>query len=855
MMRSVSQVGGKVQYDAERRLYDIQLDSDDGRLLFTGCTGGEIDPKVILNLFITGNWNVELDTRAQVAAGMRMVSENDTNANTNTVIELLGDQIYPNGVPEDAAKAASMLQEEIFDVYKPINATTFLMNGNHEVGGHGKKQKTRALLDQKSQRQVSAVKRADLANFYMPDNYYAQIIRNNKGQVLACVVCADTNSFWYDTDQQTWLMQTIIPLFTKAGFSAPWLWAGHHAFADTIGKRGLKGDGGKYSAPEALHNASLHQINFATAQKIGLDLKRFKVFAAHEHTNYVAINDASSSLPDQFIFGGGGSMSNSLEQVALPIGTKWSACTFGFGEVILTTEGMSIAFIDCTEVDLKSPEKNQLKTLFAAEIRRSTPVVSITQNSGLDRILQKAFKKHFSVLNPAVQDSSSSLALKIACFIWGSAYQQLNALTLELSARGQSSNPLVTLLLLPLLTERAVVSPEVIFQTLEQCLLLFATPINQTFLGVKPFKQLFLTLEACHYCLAVMLSQTLVSSSSVQNILESERPTLDRSIRAFRETNYLSLNSDESDDESDQGDEKVELDEETALVTSSEHVDVISAVCKKSLSAGADKGTKKLEDALIEFLQTFLQHSALLRTLITLAVKQRLNYLYDEYQKNHSRKPLDSKDYFYFIAREDAQVARAYTVDFLLNRLLPNVLIKAVMVTDLTHSADLSAMLFEHLANGFVDMLKREYKKGGETAVNINCIFKCWSSKHSDLLDDSGDELLRQRAKTLLSDYFVGLQLNPSNRAYAMFLKNACVKALWSEDSVWEPKFREHFERSQALVNAFDVWQEKATPTYIQSWINYLGSFFSGDKEENTDTRTSEMVSNPIVQNANLTNP
>lgn len=855
MLRSNSEVGGGVVYHTDKRLFDVRLDSDQGRLLFTGCTGGEIDPKVIFDLFKTGDWAAELDTRAQVAAGMRLVSQDDTN----TLLELLGDQIYPDGVPENDEKAASMLRTEILDVYAPINVNTFLVNGNHEVGAHGKKQKARELLDEKSQRQVSTVRRTDKPNFHMPANYYAQIIRNNKGRVLACIVCADTNSFWYDTAQQEWLMGTVIPEFSREGDDAPWLWAGHHAFADTIGKRGLKGDGGKYSAPKTLHNASLHQINFAVAQEIGLPLKRFKVFAAHEHTNYVAITDSSSKLPDQFVFGGGGSMSNSLEQVALPIGTKWSACTFGFGEIILTTKGMTIAFKDCTQINLHHPQMSALETLFSAEILRQSSDINIIKNSGLDPILQKVFKKHFGVLTHAVRGVSSSLALKIVCFLWGNAYQQLNALVHELNARNHASNPLVALLLLPILSEREIVPSATLLQTLEQCLLLFATPINQGYLGVKPYKKLFLILEACHYCLAATLSQTVVAASSASataeislsdsEIDESERPTLDRSIRAFREKNYLSLNSGESDDESDDGIEEITSGEEVPVALAS-RVD-IDAICQQSLLAGEDKGTEELQGKLAYFLRLFLQNTNLLRTLITISVKQRLNYLYDEYQKKHCQKPLEGKEYFYFIAREDAQVARAYTVDFLLNRLPPDVLIKTVMTTDLTPDADLSAMLFENLANGFWHMLKREKPKSGDASVCVDLIFQCWSSRHSDAFDNIGDDLLRQRAKTLLRNYFDELSLNLSDHAYVMFLKKDCVKALWSEDSVWEPKFREHFKRDQNFANAFEVWKNKPAPTYLQNWMTYLGSFFPSDREEEPG-RDSEMVRNPMAPTGSL---
>ncbi|MES2204923.1 MAG: hypothetical protein V4496_06855 [Pseudomonadota bacterium] len=854
MLRSISQVGANIQYNTEMRLYDIQLDSQEGRLLLTGCTGGEIDPKVIWDLFKTGDSGAELNTRAQVAAGMRLVKEADLT--TDTLVELLGDQIYPDGVAKKAAKATLMLKKEVFNIYSPINAATFLMNGNHEVGGHGKKQKTQEHLDEKSQRQVNAVNRDKPANFYMPANYYAQIIRNNQGEVLACVVCADTNSFWYDTDQQNWLMQTIIPEFMQSSPEAPWLWLGHHAFMDTIGKRGLKGDGGKYSADKKWHNASLHQINFMTAQKIGLDLKRFKIFAAHEHTNYVAINDASSNVPDQFIFGGGGSMSNSLEQVALPMGTKWSACTFGFGEVILTTKGMSVSFTDCTDIKLKSPDKNQLKTLFSVEIPRHSHRLDITKNSGLDPILQKAFKKQFKLLDADAQEGSSSLALRIVCFIWSHAYQQLNNLTHELNLIVQEKNPLVTLLLLPFLTEPTAIQPASLLKTVEQCLLLFATPINQKFLGVKPYKKLFLTLEACHYCLAAMLSPermaALAVASSVpdsEEISESERPTFDRSIRHFIKTNYSNLQGDDSDDEDENNlaESDDEQDNKTDVPVAPQEVTLL---VKKSLSSGEIVGSERLERILKDFLETFVNNSRLLRLMISSATSQRLNYLYNTYQTEH-KKSLDAKYQLYFVAGEEAEIALAYMVDFLVNKLSPVILIQAIIKTDRHINTGLSGMIFLQLANAFVRMLENESKQGAYVD-EVKAIFLCWNSKHADTYDEQDQhKRLSQRAQEFLCDYFSTLAQNSNVHVYAKFLHKECLEALWSEENIWQPEMRKHFEITEDKIAAYRLWQARPEPTYVQKLLCYLGSFFPG---HDTKESVSAPVDNPILSKSTSVN-
>ena len=162
MFRSASQVGSQVNYNPAMRLYDIQLDSDHGRLLFIGCTGGEVDPKVLFDLFTTGQWNAERDTRGQVAAGMGLVVN---QKDKQTIVVLGGDQVYPDGVPEDQKKAQSVLNDEIFSVYGAMKASIFLVNGNHEVGGHGKKQKDRALLDQKAQRHVDMINLANQPHF------------------------------------------------------------------------------------------------------------------------------------------------------------------------------------------------------------------------------------------------------------------------------------------------------------------------------------------------------------------------------------------------------------------------------------------------------------------------------------------------------------------------------------------------------------------------------------------------------------------------------------------------------------------------------------------------------------------
>lgn len=815
-----------IAYDLEKRLYDIRYHTDLVRLLFAGCTGKERD---VLTLIDSRSLGIEADARRQVAESMRLSSEKNDAA---TLVMLLGDQVYDDGVPvgtEHLSKALAMLEEDVFQPYQSIKADFFLGVGNHEASAHGKKQKSHQHLDQKTQAYVSAVQQANKPNFHMPANYYALIIRNQQDAVLACIIFADTNSLCYDAEQQSWLM-AIVNEFKDLGPDVPWIWAGHHSFLDSVDSRGLKGDGGKYGAPKELHNANQHQLIYATLKKLGFPISRINsVFAAHVHTNYAKINVGSNNLPmTELVFGGGGSWSNTTKQSTLAQGIVWSARTFGHGEVLLNPDGNMVAsFKDCSKVKIASPAATQIETSFEIKINVRLKTVSTIENTGLDSALLKKFKKHFSLLNQASYASSSYCFLRLVCHLWQHSYQELEQLSADLNERQVAENPVATLLLLPIAFEHAKVSDQDFLQAIEQCLWLLSTSINHPenqdlrFLGIKAYKKLFTTLQVYHYCIKEILLKPFEQESldeGERKTNESQRETIDLSLERFKHENRSFLH-DDSDDDSD-NDESEEAG--NAQVASPVEVSVF---CKKSLEGGKLQGNPNLSLMLESFLQSFVRDSALLRTMITTAAKQRLDYLYTQYnQKN--RKGLSDRDLFYFMGREDAEVARAYVVDFFLNRLPPEVLIQVVMATETNYTADLSGMIFQHLANAFVYKLQRNIDQETENAPYAEAIFKCWRSEHEDAIDElEENDCLRQRACDFLGDYFNSLSLEPSDRVYVdLFNNKPCLEAIWAEDKIFGPSFQAHFNIDQDKTAAYQVWQAEATPTFLQSmWTSLFG--------------------------------
>lgn len=819
-----------IAYDIEKRLYDIRYHTDLVRILFAGCTGKERD---VATLFVSKSWGIEADARRQVAEGMRLSSQQD---DTPTLAMLLGDQVYDDGVPvgrENLTKALAMLEEDVFEPYQSINADFFLGVGNHEASAHGKKQKAQQHLDEKTQAYVFAVQQANKPRFYMPANYYAQIVRNKQDEVLACIIYADTNSLPYDRVQQQWLLDTVHE-FEAVG-DAPWIWAGHHSFLDSVDSRGLKGDGGKYSAPKKLHNANQHQLIYATLREIEFPINRISsVFAAHVHTNYAKINVESKHLPmTELVFGGGGSWSNTTTQSTLAQGIVWSACRFGHGEVLLKPESMTASFKDCSQVKIAAPAKTQIDTSFEIRINHRSKTVDVIKNNGLSPVLLKKFKKHFSIVNQATQASSHACFLKIVCHLWAHTYQELQQLSQDLEACKVTENPVATLLLLPMVTEQAEVSPQDFLHTLEQCLWLLSTPINRPenqdmqFLGIKAYKALFTTLQVYHYCLRPRLPTALEEEDmgeSARETNESQRETVDLPLERFKYENRAFLH-DDSDDDGESGVNEYEDNENTPVAP----LDV-NILCEKSLTAGRLHGTQKLQSELANFLRSFMADSALLRKMITMAAQQRLDHLYTQYNQSH-RKCLHDRDLFYFMGREDTEVARAYVVDFFRNRLPPEVLIKAAIATDADYTADFSGMMFQHLANAFVYKLQRHIDQNTDKARYAEAIFESWRAKHEDVCDEfEKDDCLRQRACALLGDYFVSLQLQPSDRVYAELLNNKpCLQVLWSEDKIWGPLFQAHFKVDQAKMAAYEVWRAQATPTFIQYW---WASVFGGNATE-----------------------
>lgn len=793
-----TEITERMFYNEHLSLYDVTYSGDLANVALTGCTG---NPRNIIDLVETNSYGLEANAQGQVAAGAKLLSPNS--------LFLTGDQVYPDGVSEDATEARTELESYVFSHYRNIAEHVFMILGNHECKAHGKKQRTRADIASKGDVYLNAVNHAAEPNFYLTKKYYAQIARNQCGEVVAAIIFADTNLLPDDIAQQNWLLE-IQEYFKVNAPNAPLLWVGHHAFADSIDGRGLKGDGGKYSASENFHKANHHQRIYDTLKRIGFNIKELAaVFAAHAHSNYVADNNLSSNLPHQFIGGGGGSWSNSLEQEALPLGTVWSACTFGFFQLMISKNNLTVNFIDCTKVKLTSPRKEQLNVLFSATITPSQRnEMTITRNSGLDPVLQKKFKKPLSLLSQTTHDASSSIALKLVCYLWSQAYKELELLCQTLSSTQIDSNPVNVLLLSPILEPKpSEISKENLLQMIEDCLLLFATKINDTFLGVKPYKKLFIALQACHHCLASTLRQNLsVTIEAEEEDRLSQRETFD----LFRYQNNRQLQED-SDDEDEAAIE--ENENSTSASAANEILISTSDLCTSSLTSGGLKGTAVLQEKLMNFLTAFLKNSGLLRTALTLATSQYLVKISKDFPLEYSS---DSKFEQYILAHKNEYIAGVYTVDFLINRLPPLVLIKAVIQTANQRNSGLSGMLFQQLANAFRLYLVNERKKP-ENTVSINKIFESWNSEHDDEYDvyinDGKDTCIIQRAYELLISYFKDMPLSFSDKIYIDLFDEKCLKTLWSgkDFNPWEPEFCKHFN-----IDMKD--------TKLDTWASLFGS-------------------------------
>ena len=853
------------KYQQQKRLLITDTDATALNILAVGCTGKE--PNILAKM-ASSMRGIESDTRGQVALGMQLTCQAPTPQTDNIVI-LLGDLVYDDGVDtHSASNAIASVEEHVIAPYQDIQASIRVALGNHEVSCHGKGQSFDHATA-KGHAFVEALRDAqgEVKQFVMPDTYYAEIIRSStSGKILSFVIYADTNLLPADPVQQQWL-QDICAEFQALDpdNTIPWLFAGHHTLAESVDKRGTKGNEGKKYANRAATSGNQHQLVNHTLVKLGLPIERFIVLAAHIHDTSIKIRDADNAIyPEPLVtaaLGGGGSHSNKGNMQAFVSGLVFSEKSCGAGRVEISDQQTRVSFLNCALLDLSSDAVQMPTTQFSLTVNSVTKAIS-HEPVFFDPILLKRQKDPLQFLHQALSNDAPFL---LSWYLLQHHREELTACDKALQDAGE--RPCFAALL-ELATPDQTFTLDVITHlkhSIAHCLHVFHRSLSTN--GPASFIKLpkaYKTLQSYHVFLS-QLDLLLAKGLSPDAILETLQDTLikhpeEPACASTRGSLYIMAHADEleSDDEEEEETKVDALNTTNPLLTdqvleqslTATKVNPLTTIQNLTSIKQLHVGTRKLAEAGITQLSTFIVNFIFKNPEILQQAIQQACVTYLEHLHQVHYQLLDQKKFpallLPFLAARFDNIALLFTVHVLAKTCQPEALVASLMALQVIKDTDFCGMIFNYLAKHANDSLNADF--------TMSSLASFLRAQSHELYPDASQGAERQHAsmKAILIDAFQKLAFPPT---YQDFLTADFQKALWA-NAFWEklliqaalPK-----QKLPLLQAVYQLWMNEKNPS-LAEWLSQkvsLTNFWSSSAPTpRRPIMTIEMIAELAIRHA-----